>query len=208
MEEDKVEVAVGECLEDLTLANGKKKKKKKNKKKNKQSSFNFTFEQYKGEEQLDIVKELVENNLSEPYSVFTYRYFLNQWPKFCFLAKTEDKYFGVIVCKLDIHSGNFIRTTRGYIAMVAVSPSHQGKGIGTALVLHAVEALKRSNCDEVVLETEYDNWSALKMYERIGFVRDKLLERYYLNGNSAYRLKLWFPPTDTETHTDSLKNDE
>lgn len=44
--------------------------------------------------------------------------------------------------------------------------------------------------DEVVLETEEDNVAAMKLYERLGFIRSKKLHRYYLNGSSAYRLVL------------------
>eukprot|EP00966_Prymnesium_polylepis_P209395 4850666-Prymnesium_polylepis.2 len=36
------------------------------------------------------------------------------------------------------------------------------------------------------------NLGALRLYEGLGFVRDKRLHRYYLNGNDAYRLKVWF----------------
>jgi ribosomal protein S18 acetylase RimI-like enzyme len=32
---------------------------------------------------------------------------------------------------------------------------------------------------------------ALRLYEQLGFVRDKRLYRYYLNGVDAFRLKLW-----------------
>ncbi|PRD28819.1 UNVERIFIED_CONTAM: N-alpha-acetyltransferase 30 [Trichonephila clavipes] len=44
---------------------------------------------------------------------------------------------------------------------------------------------------QVVLETEITNKPALKLYENLGFVRDKRLFRYYLNGVDALRLKLW-----------------
>lgn len=44
---------------------------------------------------------------------------------------------------------------------------------------------------QVVLETEVTNTAALRLYENLGFVRDKRLFRYYLNGVDALRLKLW-----------------
>ncbi len=44
---------------------------------------------------------------------------------------------------------------------------------------------------QIVLETEENNTAALALYERLGFVRDKRLHKYYLNGHDAYRLKLW-----------------
>lgn len=53
------------------------------------------------------------------------------------------------------------------------------------------QAMINDNADEVVLETEITNKPALKLYENLGFVRDKRLFRYYLNGVDALRLKLW-----------------
>jgi hypothetical protein len=44
---------------------------------------------------------------------------------------------------------------------------------------------------KVALETEVTNTAAMKLYERLGFLRSKRLHRYYLNGNSAYRLVLY-----------------
>lgn len=44
---------------------------------------------------------------------------------------------------------------------------------------------------QVVLETEITNKAALRLYENLGFIRDKRLFRYYLNGVDALRLKLW-----------------
>lgn len=48
-----------------------------------------------------------------------------------------------------------------------------------------------SVCTQVVLEAEVTNKAALGLYANLGFVRDKYLHRYYLNGADAYRLKLW-----------------
>ena len=55
----------------------------------------------------------------------------------------------------------------------------------------AIEAMDEQGCDEVVLETEITNLPALRLYERLGFVRDERLFQYYLNGVDAFRLKLW-----------------
>jgi peptide alpha-N-acetyltransferase len=44
---------------------------------------------------------------------------------------------------------------------------------------------------KIALETEITNTAAIKLYERLGFLRSKRLHRYYLNGNSAYRLVLY-----------------
>jgi peptide alpha-N-acetyltransferase len=52
--------------------------------------------------------------------------------------------------------------------------------------------MKMMNCDEVVLETETTNTAAIQLYLKLGFFKDKRLERYYLNGGDAFRLKMWF----------------
>jgi peptide alpha-N-acetyltransferase len=97
---------------------------------------------------------------------------------------------GVVVCKLEPHQSHSPPTLRGYIAMLAVSSSHRNHGIATTLVKKAIDAMIKRNADEVVLETEETNIPAMKLYERLGFLRSKKLHRYYLNGNSAYRLVL------------------
>jgi ribosomal protein S18 acetylase RimI-like enzyme len=48
----------------------------------------------------------------------------------------------------------------------------------------------RQPADEIVLETEADNAAALAFYAKMGFVREKRLHRFYLNGKDAYRLRL------------------
>lgn len=143
---------------------------------------------YESELQMPEIMRLIQKDLSEPYSIYTYRYFIHNWPKLCFLARHEGKCIGAIVCKLDIHR-NAVK--RGYIAMLAVDEKYRKRKIGSRLVRKAIQAMINDTADEVVLETEITNKPALKLYENLGFVRDKRLFRYYLNGVDALRLKLW-----------------
>eukprot|EP00735_Rhodelphis_limneticus_P015521 TRINITY_DN980_c0_g1::TRINITY_DN980_c0_g1_i1::g.16116::m.16116 TRINITY_DN980_c0_g1::TRINITY_DN980_c0_g1_i1::g.16116 ORF type:complete len:170 (+),score=-6.80,sp/Q147X3/NAA30_HUMAN/64.47/3e-59,Acetyltransf_1/PF00583.19/6.6e-17,Acetyltransf_7/PF13508.1/4.4e-09,Acetyltransf_10/PF13673.1/6.1e-09,FR47/PF08445.5/4.5e-08,Acetyltransf_3/PF13302.1/8.4e-07,Acetyltransf_8/PF13523.1/4.2e-06,Acetyltransf_9/PF13527.1/0.0012,Acetyltransf_6/PF13480.1/0.03,Acetyltransf_6/PF13480.1/6.4e+03,Acetyltransf_13/PF13880 len=139
--------------------------------------------------QLPGLIELIDKDLSEPYSIFTYRYFIRLWPQLCFLCLDAEtsKIVGVIVCKLDQHRHRY----RGYIAMLAVHESYRRRNIGTTLVRLAIEAMYTEGADEVVLETEVTNLGALILYEKLGFIRDKRLHRYYLNGVDAFRLKMF-----------------
>ena len=54
-----------------------------------------------------------------------------------------------------------------------------------------IERMVFMGCEEITLETEASNQKALKLYQRLGFTRDDLMKRYYLNGGDAYRLKFW-----------------
>ena len=153
----------------------------------------ISFIQYQDETQMPLIMKLIQKDLSEPYSIYTYRYFIHNWPNLCFLAMSGheeegEQCVGAIVCKLDLHKKV---AKRGYIAMLAVDSNFRKQKIGSTLVKKAIEAMIEDDADEVVLETEITNKPALKLYENLGFVRDKRLFRYYLNGVDASRLKLW-----------------
>lgn len=149
----------------------------------------ISYRVYESEELMPEIMRLITKDLSEPYSIYTYRYFIHNWPKLCYLAfDAEKKCVGAIVCKLDTHK-KMMR--RGYIAMLAIDQNYRRRGIGSHLVMKAIRAMLNDGCDEVVLETEIINRAALRLYENLGFVRDKRLFRYYLNGVDALRLKLW-----------------
>ena len=57
----------------------------------------------------------------------------------------------------------------------------------------ALEEMQAQGAEECVLEVESTNVGALGLYQNLGFIRDKRLERYYLSGNDAFRMKLLFP---------------
>lgn len=152
------------------------------------STENIEYVAYQSERQMPDIMRLFQKDLSEPYSIYTYRYFIHNWPKLCFLAMDGNQCVGAIVCKLDVHKK---LVKRGYIAMLAVDAKYRKRKIGSTLVLKAIQAMIDDDADEVVLETEITNKPALRLYENLGFVRDKRLFRYYLNGVDALRLKLW-----------------
>ncbi|KAM3181063.1 hypothetical protein ACTXT7_015090 [Hymenolepis weldensis] len=151
-------------------------------------STGITFRQYQFEFDLDEIVALITKTLSEPYSLYTYRYFIYNWPDLCLLAIDENgTTVGTIVCKLDYHVG----IKRGYIAMLAVEKECRRKGIGSKLVQLALDIMIEQNAQEAA---EVDNKPALGLYEQLGFCRDKYLFRYYLTGKDAFRLKLWIEP--------------
>ncbi|CAI5732681.1 unnamed protein product [Peronospora farinosa] len=163
------------------------------------------FSTYQGEKQLAELVKLIDKDLSEPYSIFTYRYFLYNWPQLSILARVQHKLVGVIICRQEpvgatpeetgddglSEQKDLKRPWRGYIAMLAVEKQFRHRGIGSQLAQKAIERMRDDGCEEVMLETEIANNRAIRLYENLGFVRDERLVKYYLNGGDAYRLKLW-----------------
>jgi len=143
-----------------------------------------------------------------PSPVFTYRYFLYRYPQLCILAVSDNsqKPIGCVVGKIDFedvetgalqdddgHDSGGNRQITGYIGMLAVTESFRRRGIGQALVQRVLERMKSMGCVSAMLETEVSNKAAQRLYQdRLGFIREELLVRYYLNWNDAYRLRLWF----------------
>jgi peptide alpha-N-acetyltransferase len=128
----------------------------------------------------------MELNLSEPYPIYTYRYFVQKWPELCFLAMYEGECIGCVVSKLENQrkKDSALVRYRGYIAMLAVDPTRRRCGLGRKLVQISIDAMKKANADEVILETELENQAALNLYHCKYFVifdvfcvSDGILER-------------------------------
>ena len=111
---------------------------------------------YVDESMLPDIQALVSKDLSEPYSVFTYRYFLHNWPQLCICVYVnnketgERKMVGTIVSKADEEYGYLA----GYIAMLAVDSGYRHLGIGSTLVNKDIERMVEMGCGEIILETE------------------------------------------------------
>jgi peptide alpha-N-acetyltransferase len=145
------------------------------------------FQEYSNESQLPHIVSLIENDLSEPYCIYTYRYFLHNYPKYTTLALDEGKIVGVIIAKCDFKKND---SKWGYIAMLAVHKDYRNHRIGTTLAKFVIEKMINDSAKVITLETEITNEGAIKLYKKLGFLKDKRLQRYYLNGVDAFRLKL------------------
>ncbi|KAM3152251.1 N-alpha-acetyltransferase 30 [Botrytis cinerea] len=147
---------------------------------------------------LPSIRALISKDLSEPYSIYVYRYFLYQWGDLCFMAldpslpltpTTTPPLHGILIAKLETHSSHSPPTLRGYIAMLAVSSSFRGRGIATKLVKLAIDAMAARGADEIVLETEEGNVAAMRLYERLGFVR----RRFGGKDGNEIEVAMWGP---------------
>ena len=90
---------------------------------------------------------MMEQELSEPYPIYTYRYFVQKWPFLTMMAYKKDdpekKCIGCIVSKLEDQFKSSTQTTpyRGYIAMLAVDPSCRRLGLGRKMVQRTIEMM-------------------------------------------------------------------
>ena len=78
-----------------------------------------------------------------------------------FVATDAESVIGTAMAGYDGH--------RGWLYTVAVSPGHRRRGVGTALVHHAVAALRTTGCIKVNLQIRSTNLAVRGFYESLGF---------------------------------------
>jgi ribosomal protein S18 acetylase RimI-like enzyme len=86
--------------------------------------------------------------------------------------------------------GTIIPSQWATIRMLAVSPSHRGKGIGKKLTEKCIERARRDRAERIGLTTGEMMTVALPMYERMGFEKDAELGKRFGVPHTRYVLKL------------------
>jgi len=145
------------------------------------------------------VEQINLQTLPENYPEFFYREIHERYPDAFFVAEVEGKIVGYIMCRMESGVSNFgLRwVKRGHIVSISVLAANRRQGIGTKLVQQAIEALiTKYNAKEVILEVRINNEPAIRLYESLGFTRNRTLKAYYRNGDAAILMSV---KTKTQT---------
>jgi ribosomal protein S18 acetylase RimI-like enzyme len=94
-----------------------------------------------------------------------------------FVVETNDVIIGVIVLftlsKIEVEIKN-----------VAVSPEHQGKGLGTFLIQNAQKEALKAGFSSIVIGTANSSIGQLALYQKLGFVISKTKKNFFLENYS------------------------
>jgi len=96
---------------------------------------------------------------------------IRQWPNFrLFVVRVDGQIAGtyslVIMDKLGKRG-----TPAGVVEDVAVSPAMQGRGVGRAMMEHAIGECRKAGCYKLALSSNVKRGPAHKFYESLGFER-------------------------------------
>jgi len=87
---------------------------------------------------------------------------LKKFPKFCYVAKVEEKVVGGI-------SGEGRDYDIGAINDLAVAEKYQGRGVGSALLRRVLREFKNAGLKIVILEVHYLCSDSIPFYYKYGF---------------------------------------
>jgi ribosomal protein S18 acetylase RimI-like enzyme len=82
-------------------------------------------------------------------------------PELFFLAEDDGRIAGTVMAGYDGH--------RGWLYTVAVDPALRRRGIGTALVRHAEQALQALGCLKINLQVRASNAAVVAFYRTLGY---------------------------------------
>jgi peptide alpha-N-acetyltransferase len=157
----------------------------------------LTFRQYERESDIDAMIPLFESTLSEPYTIWSYRFFVEKHSQLSHLAFSGARVVGCILARVDDSPDAPIPSV--YVGMVCTHEDFRHRGIATRLLHRTIAATRALGIRRLVLETETHNHAALSFYSAAGFRRTERLHGYYLSGTSAYRLVADLPDTEANT---------
>lgn len=135
------------------------------------------------------VIEINRKCLPENYPEWFFRDHLVNWGEAFLVAEVNGEVVGYVMCRVEFGLGITVKglVRRGHVISLAVLPEHRRKGIATALMKEALKALKEKyGCKEVYLEVRVSNLPAIRLYEKLGFKRVKVIPMYYADGEDAY----------------------
>jgi ribosomal protein S18 acetylase RimI-like enzyme len=87
---------------------------------------------------------------------------------------------------------SYNKMDEAYIYGYYVRPDQQGKGVGKSFLKELLNVIKNDGYSSVVLTVDIKNISAVKLYEKLGFVIKETREDEYGDGENRYCMKYYF----------------
>ncbi len=141
-------------------------------------------------EDLDEVIRINELTLPEHYPRWFWEDHLRNWGEAFLVAEVEGRIVGYVMTRVEYGPGYVVpepMVRKGHIVSIAVLPEFRRRGIGTRLMEEAMRVLRDVyGCKEVYLEVRVSNTPAIRLYEKLGFRKVRVIPMYYLDGEDAY----------------------
>ncbi len=152
-------------------------------------SINFVIRNVK----LDDINQVIKINrisLPENYPYYFFEEHIKNYQPAFFVAEVDGEVVGYVMPRLEWGMSFFKGISpvkKGHLVSIAVLPEYRNMGIGSALLSHFLDAMRNYyDADEAYLEVRVSNYVAIRLYEKFGFRKVKVLHYYYADGEDAY----------------------
>ena len=139
---------------------------------------------------LDRVMQINFECLPENYSSYFYNDLYQRFPKVFQVAEVDGGIQGYIMCRIERGFSKLkaLRPARlCHVVSIAVREPFRRRGIGAELLLTAMRnGREEYEADECYLEVRVSNGPAIRLYEKLGFVKVKRSFSYYMDGEDAW----------------------
>jgi ribosomal-protein-alanine acetyltransferase len=112
-------------------------------------------------------------------------YLLAAYNSVSLVAKVNSEIVGFIISVVILERNAFV----GHILTIEVLPQHRRKGIAQQLLLEIEKILKEKGVKACRLEVRENNITALKLYQKLGYLKVAKLKDYYGDAHGIYLRK-------------------
>ncbi len=136
------------------------------------------FRNFEHDDLFEVVR-LANRSLNESYDGGLFLQLGDLYPEGFIVCESKEGIEGFLL-------GVIERAYEARILILAVDERARGKGIGARLVKLFEERFLHRAIRRINLEVRVTNENAIRLYERLGFEKRKILPKYYADGEDAY----------------------
>jgi len=127
------------------------------------------------------VTKVVERSLGENYAPALFMTIHNLWPQGFLVLEDEGRLVGFVASVVSTPMA-------ARVLMLAVDPDHRNRSGGSMLMDALCSHCIARGLDTVMLEVRTSNAKAKMFYERLGFSVTGGIERFYTDGEDAFKM--------------------
>ena len=101
-------------------------------------------------------------------------------PELCLILEFDDQVIGFIL------GGYTAILGQAHILSFAILENYRNQGLGKKLLEYFIKRAETLGCNNIKLEVDVDNKSAIKLYENLGFEIISRIRKYYQDNSDAF----------------------
>lgn len=143
---------------------------------------------------LNAIVSINRKSLPENYPVAYFIDLIRTWNQTSCVAELDGKVVGYIILRLETQRSFFSKSSdfsKGHIISVAVLERARRLGIASKMMIDVIDKTTSiGGIESIELEVRESNIGAINLYFKYGFIKSKILNRYYADGENAVLMTL------------------